>query len=67
MEKRPVLLLSKTMSENILDVVSILVILCTFAYLAYVWPLIPERIPTHIDGQGKEDGWGNNIVLFCCQ
>ncbi|NOU90294.1 DUF1648 domain-containing protein [Paenibacillus sp. LMG 31460] len=64
LEKRPVFIISKTITEKILDGVSILVILCTFGYLAYVWTLIPERIPIHFNGQGKEDGWGNKFSLF---
>jgi uncharacterized membrane protein len=64
LDKQPVLILSKTSTEKILDGFSVLVILSTFAYLAYVWTLIPERIPIHINGQGKEDGWGNKYSLI---
>lgn len=64
MENRPVVQLPKSRAETILDVISLIVIACTIAYVAYEWRNLPERIPMHFNGKGEIDGWGNKMSLI---
>lgn len=31
--------------------------------LAWVWPSLPERVPTHFNAAGEPDAWGSPITL----
>lgn len=41
----------------------LLIALIPFAWLAYVWPQIPEIVPTHFGTEGP-DAWGNKTSLW---
>ncbi|MCR8634298.1 DUF1648 domain-containing protein [Paenibacillus radicis (ex Xue et al. 2023)] len=62
--KRPILSIPKTNLEVLHDVISIVVILSSIAYLFVEWPKLPAQIPTHFNGSGKVDGWGGKGTLF---
>ncbi|MNG01484.1 hypothetical protein D3C84_844670 [compost metagenome] len=64
MQNRPVVQLPKSRAETILDVISLIVIASTIAYIAYEWQNLPERIPMHFNGKGEIDGWGNKMSLI---
>jgi uncharacterized membrane protein len=64
MENRPVIKLSRSRTETVLDVISLFVIVSMIAYVAYEWHDMPERIPMHFNGKGEIDGWGNKMSLI---
>ena len=39
-----------------------LVMLIPMGYLAYVWPKLPEIIPTHFGSDGKPDDWSHKTM-----
>ena len=41
-----------------LEIVAVLLILATAAFLLIRWPLIPDRIPGHYNAVGQVDRWG---------
>lgn len=58
MANKPVLKLPKTLSEKILDSLSILFLLGIYAFIIVNWSEIPDRVPTHFNFAGEPDGWG---------
>ncbi len=34
-----------------------------FAYLAFLWPSLPETVPTHFDAAGNPNGWSSRSSL----
>lgn len=41
-----------------------LLILLPFGYAAYLWPGLPDTIPTHFGIDGKPDAWGKKQSIF---
>ena len=41
-----------------------LAILAPFAYLAYLWPQLPARVPTHFDAAGEINGYGSKYTTL---
>ena len=39
-------------------------ILTPFAYALYLFPSLPEIIPTHFNASGEADAWGNKSSIF---
>ncbi|WP_298339429.1 SdpI family protein [uncultured Algibacter sp.] len=44
----------------------IIIVLIPFIYLAYIWSLLPETVPTHWNYKGEIDDWGskNSLILI---
>jgi len=42
----------------------LLLLLIPFAYAFYVFPDLPEQIPTHFGVEGKPDAWGNKGSIY---
>jgi len=34
------------------------------AYLASIWNVLPETVPTHFNAKGEADGWGSKTMLI---
>lgn len=52
--------------DKILNTLSLLGVICMFAYLFIVWPNLPQTVPTHFNFWGKPDGFGgkgNMLIL----
>lgn len=41
-----------------------LLILIPFGYAFYLYPSLPNTIPTHFDLEGRADGWGSKDSIF---
>lgn len=55
---RPVLDLTPSLADQMLDVASALIVVFTVAMVAMTWGRIPEQIPTHFGIGGQPDDWG---------
>ncbi len=64
MSEKPVLKLPKTLSEKILDTLSILLLLGIYGFIIVNWSEIPDRIPTHFNFAGEADGWGGKASVL---
>ena len=42
----------------------IVLIAIPFGYTLYLYPSLPETIPTHFNIEGKADGWGSKGTMF---
>lgn len=42
----------------------IIFVLLPFAYAYYLFPTLPEIIPTHFNATGEADAWGNKSSIF---
>jgi len=42
----------------------LLMISIPFGYAIYLFPLLPDTIPTHFNIEGKADGWGSKGTIF---
>ncbi|WP_010283219.1 DUF1648 domain-containing protein [Bacillus timonensis] len=58
MSERPVIKLPKTLSEKILETLSIVILLGIYGYIIVNWSEIPDRVPTHFNFAGEPDSWG---------
>ena len=45
--------------EIILELISISALLTFLIFTFYIWPTVPERIPTHYGWSGLPDSWGS--------
>lgn len=45
-------------------IIVLLLVLIPFGYAFYLWPDLPDRIPTHFDINGKPDAWGKKESIF---
>lgn len=63
-ENHPRLKLSYSPKEKILELLSAVLLLAQFVYIAYVWKSLPETIPIHFGLSGEPDGWGPRGMLL---
>jgi uncharacterized membrane protein len=63
-EKLPVMDIPRTRMEIILEVISVLGLLIIGANIALMWPVLPDRVPTHFGASGIPDAWGGKTSLF---
>ncbi|WP_431242670.1 DUF1648 domain-containing protein [Flavobacterium sp. P21] len=40
------------------------IVLIPFAYLAFIWNSLPEKVPIHWNMNGEIDNWGNKFSLL---
>ena len=45
--------------EIILELISISTLLTFLIFTVYIWPTVPQRIPTHYGWSGLPDSWGS--------
>lgn len=48
----------------VFEVLSLLVLLGTIAFLIIYWKHIPDQVPTHFGASGQIDGWGEKKSLL---
>jgi uncharacterized membrane protein len=53
-----------TSTQVALELVAVLLILATAAFLLIRWPLIPEQIPGHYNAAGQIDRWGGKSEII---
>ena len=46
------------------EVITWLLLLLPFAYIAYVWAQLPYQIPIHFDIHGSPNNWGSKNAIF---
>lgn len=64
MSARPKLKLEKRSLDWSIELLGWLVLLCSWVYVFASYADLPETIPTHYNGLGKADGFGNKSLLF---
>ena len=47
-----------------LNWLSSVVLVLTTVYILYLYGSLPDRIPTHFNGLGEPDGWGDKSSIF---
>lgn len=63
-EDRPVIKLSATPMETILDVASLCVLILMGLYVANAWESLPELVPMHFGPSGAPDDWGAKTTIW---
>ncbi len=63
-EARPVLHLANTRAERILEAVAAVGLLATIGYVAWAWPGLPDRVPSHFGIAGTADAWSSRAGLW---
>lgn len=56
----------QTRYHRLLNILSRVLLIGTFAYLLLMWKHIPDRIPAHFDGAGEINRWGGKYELIFC-
>lgn len=64
MNSRPRVPVERTKLENILDVLSVLLMAAVFIYLFINWGDLPNRVPRHFNAAGEVDGWGGKGFMW---
>jgi uncharacterized membrane protein len=59
MANQPKIVVPRTGTERVLQVVGIGAVVAMWAYVARVWSEIPAKVPIHFDLAGTPDGWGS--------
>ena len=57
-QSRPVLPKTSSSGEKAMNVISVLLLLSSLAYIIYMWNDLPESVPIHFNGLGEPDRWG---------
>jgi uncharacterized membrane protein len=52
------------MNKYVRELLLWVVIVLPYAYLAYSWHELPERVPTHFNINGEADDWSHRTILF---
>lgn len=50
--------------DIIIEILCLTILIGTVGYLLVNWGTIPDKIPTHYDGMGNIDGWGEKSELI---
>lgn len=58
--------LPTTKYHKVLNSLSMILIIGSFAYIFLNWAQIPDRVPGHFNGAGEIDRWGSKYELFLC-
>lgn len=53
-----------TWYHRIVNILCVLMIFCTFAYLFWKWNSLPAKVPMHYDGAGNVDGYGGKWSVW---
>lgn len=61
---RPVIELSKTRLEKVLDFIGCGIFLLSLIYTVFNWTLLPDQIPGHFNGVGEVDRWGSKYEII---
>lgn len=64
METRPKLKLQLSITDNIVTILSLLVLVSMWFFVVYTYQSLPEIIPTHFNAAGKADSFGNKTNYF---
>lgn len=55
---------SRSATDWVLEGLSIVLLLATFAFVLLEWPEMPERVPRHFNASGQPDGWGGKSFVW---
>jgi uncharacterized membrane protein len=64
MEVRPKIKIELTPSDNILEIMGWVALIGLWILILVNYSNLPETIPTHFNGAGKVDSYGNKATLF---
>ena len=62
--KRPKIVIPKTKSEWLMDIVGYIALAVMLAVLIINWRHLPNEVPAHFDGSGNVDRWGSKMELL---
>lgn len=63
-KQQPKLIVPVTGLERSLNVIALIVMIWSIAYVCVQWADLPSRIPIHFNGKGQADGWGSKGTLI---
>ena len=52
------------MSVNLIDALSVVVLILGWSLALSVYPRLPERVPVHFGLRGEADRWGGRWMIF---
>ena len=61
---KPVIKIPPTKFGLVLEVIGVVVLLLMWGFVAYYYPNLPARIPTHFGADGQPDGFGHKSTLW---
>lgn len=64
MNERPIIKLTRTRSELLLDLLGIAAIVASTVYFFLCWSDMPQSIPIHFNSTGQADGWGSKYIVI---
>jgi uncharacterized membrane protein len=64
MEKRPKIKIKRTPADNVFEVAGWLFMVTVWVYTITTYANLPATIPTHYNGAGQADDFGDKITIF---
>ncbi len=61
---RPIIDIPKEPVDLFIDLASFTILILILGYTFFMYPELPETIPTHFNGKGVADGFGNKATLW---
>jgi uncharacterized membrane protein len=62
--KRQTIIIPKTKSEKVWDIIGYSYLIGTIFFLVMVWGNLPDQVPAHFNGFGEVDRWGSKWELI---
>jgi uncharacterized membrane protein len=62
--KRQTIIIPKTKSEKVWDIIGYSYLIGTIFFLVMVWVNLPDQVPAHFNGFGEVDRWGSKWELI---
>ncbi len=64
MEKRPLLKIQPKPADKALEIVAFAALVALWIFVYYLYTKMPQTVPTHFNGAGKADGFGDKESTF---
>lgn len=63
-KSRPIIKIPLTTTDKVVEIITILLLLIFWFFIVSNYKHLPETIPTHFDGSGKIDGYGEKWTIL---
>ncbi|MFB4167792.1 DUF1648 domain-containing protein [Virgibacillus sp. JSM 102003] len=64
MKSHPKIKVPATKWEKFLNILSVIILICSIVYVVQAYNSLPEQVPTHFNAKGQADAWGNKATVL---
>ncbi|MGP4105614.1 DUF1648 domain-containing protein [Virgibacillus sp. L01] len=64
MKHHPKIEVPATKWEDFLNILSVILLICSIVFVVQAYNSLPEQVPTHFNAKGEADAWGNKGTVL---